>query len=114
MSRGTNFAELPPGWQCYLLLCSDQTYYCGITNNLSRRLRHHASGKGGKYTKGKRPVALVWYEPHRDRDGAASREKQLKSWGHKKKSQLALGRGSLRGVGMSVWVSLGPPPAVSG
>lgn len=45
-------------WFVYLLKCSDNTLYCGITNNLEKRLAAHNSGKGAKYTKSRRPVVL--------------------------------------------------------
>jgi len=76
--------ELPPGWHCYLLLCFDGSYYCGITSNLTHRIRDHASGKGSGYTKNVKPVAFVWYEPQGDRHGAARREQQIKAWGKEK------------------------------
>ena len=43
----------------YILRCADGTYYCGWTNNLDRRLKAHNEGKGAKYTRSRRPVALV-------------------------------------------------------
>lgn len=46
-------------WQVYLLKCSDNSLYCGITNNLEARIDVHNAGRGAKYTKGRLPVALV-------------------------------------------------------
>jgi Predicted endonuclease containing a URI domain len=46
-------------WYVYLLLCSDNTLYCGITNDLDRRIKQHNEGKGAKYTRGRGPVTLV-------------------------------------------------------
>lgn len=48
-------------WVVYLLECSDGTLYCGITNNLEKRLRTHNRGKGAKYTRGRLPVRLRCY-----------------------------------------------------
>ena len=109
MSRGTlqNIPELPTGWCCYLLLCSDGSYYCGITSNLLHRIRDHASGKGGTYTKGTKPLALVWYSSERDRHAAARREQQIKGWGKGKKQKLAGGDPALTEMGSPVLVSLG-------
>ena len=48
-------------WCVYLLTCADSTFYCGVTNDLPRRLDMH-NGKlagGAKYTRGRRPVALT-------------------------------------------------------
>lgn len=46
-------------WSVYLLRCVDGSLYCGVTNNLKRRVRQHNAGKGAKYTKGRIPVSLV-------------------------------------------------------
>lgn len=47
-------------WYVYLLSCKDNTFYCGITNNMEKRLKmHNGILKGGaKYTRGRRPVTL--------------------------------------------------------
>jgi putative endonuclease len=97
----------PAGWCCYLLLCSDGSYYCGIAANLSRRIHDHGSGKGSGYTKAFKPIALVSYELHRNRHSAAEREKQIKSWSHEKKEELAEGEKRYSGMGKRVTVSLG-------
>ncbi len=46
-------------WLVYLLRCSDESLYCGITNDLKNRLIAHNSGRGAKYTRSRRPVELV-------------------------------------------------------
>jgi putative endonuclease len=46
-------------WVVYLVRCSDESLYCGITNNLKNRLAAHNSGRGAKYTRSRRPVKLV-------------------------------------------------------
>jgi len=46
-------------WAVYLVQCSDSSLYCGITNDLNKRLAEHNSGKGAKYTRSRRPVKLV-------------------------------------------------------
>ena len=46
----------------YLLKCADDTLYCGWTNQLDKRLKAHNEGKGAKYTRGRRPVSLAYYE----------------------------------------------------
>jgi putative endonuclease len=91
----TKCSEFPSGWHCYLLLCSDDSYYCGITSDLTKRIRDHFSGKGSGYTKRFKPVELVWYESHQDRHRAAGREKQIKSWSREKKEALAGRRSNL-------------------
>ncbi len=46
-------------WVVYLVRCSDESLYCGITNNLQNRFIAHNSGRGAKYTRSRRPVELV-------------------------------------------------------
>ena len=46
-------------WVVYLIRCSDESLYCGITNNLKNRLAMHNSGRGAKYTRSRKPVELV-------------------------------------------------------
>ncbi|MFQ5664563.1 MAG: GIY-YIG nuclease family protein [Terriglobia bacterium] len=76
---------------CYLLHCSDGSLYTGITDNLNRRLKEHNQGKAANYTASRRPVRLVWSEPHATLSSARRREAQLKRWSHRKKKQLVAG-----------------------
>ena len=46
-------------WVVYLVRCSDDSLYCGITNNLQKRLSAHNSGSGAKYTRSRKPVELI-------------------------------------------------------
>ena len=45
-------------WCLYVLECADGSYYCGITNDITRRVAQHNTGKGAKYTRSRRPVEL--------------------------------------------------------
>lgn len=49
----------PRVWVLYVLRCRDGTLYCGITNDLTRRLDQHNRGKGARYTRGRGPVRLL-------------------------------------------------------
>ena len=63
----------------YILKCSDKTYYTGITNNLARRIKEHNSSRlGAKYTKGRRPVYLVYTKKLKNKSMAAKEEYRLK------------------------------------
>ena len=63
----------------YILECSDGTLYCGWTNNLEGRVREHNEGKSGaKYTRGRRPVRLVYRERCPTRSDALKREREIK------------------------------------
>jgi putative endonuclease len=66
-------------WMCYLLECSDNTLYCGITNDLDKRLAAHNAGAGAKYTRSRRPVKLVYVEACADKSAALQREMAIKA-----------------------------------
>jgi len=63
----------------YILRCSDESYYTGVTNDIDRRFFEHQSGlNAGSYTFRKRPVELVFEEHFQDVNQAISFEKQIK------------------------------------
>ena len=66
-------------WTVYILRCADGSLYTGITNNLARRIQHHETGKGAKYTKHRTPLTLVYTEGANDRSEASKREYAIKS-----------------------------------
>ncbi len=63
----------------YILECSDRTYYTGYTHDLENRLRLHNSGKGAKYTRGRRPVKLVWSRQYKYFRNAFLEEARIKT-----------------------------------
>lgn len=65
-------------WVVYLTRCSDESLYCGITNNLKKRLAMHNSGKGAKYTRSRRPVELVGASSKMTKSDALKLEDQVK------------------------------------
>ena len=65
-------------WVCYLLRCADGTLYCGITNDMDKRLAAHNAGGGAKYTRTRTPVELVFSDACADRSTASKRESQIK------------------------------------
>lgn len=76
----------------YILLCSDNSYYVGITNNLERRLYEHENGLDpGSYTSKRRPVKLVFHEMFHDPIQAIAFEKQIKGWKRVKKEAIING-----------------------
>lgn len=72
----------------YLLLCSDNTLYCGWTNCLDKRLKAHSEGLGAKYTRCRRPVTLVYYEEFETKSEAMKRECEIKKMTRKQKLLL--------------------------
>jgi putative endonuclease len=65
-------------WFVYILKCSDDTLYTGITNNVSKRIEDHEKGVGAKYTKGRSPFQLLFTEKHPNRSSASKREIEIK------------------------------------
>ena len=73
----------------YILECSDNSLYTGITTNIEKRLNeHNTSPKGAKYTKARRPVKLVYQEASQDRSTASKREYAIKKLTKTKKLEL--------------------------
>ncbi|MCL5047047.1 MAG: GIY-YIG nuclease family protein [Actinobacteria bacterium] len=72
----------------YIIKCRDGTFYTGYTMDLSRRLGEHNRGEGAKYTRGRAPVELVYWEEHQDWGSALRREIQLKKMKRAQKAKL--------------------------
>lgn len=72
----------------YMLRCKDGTLYTGWTNNLEHRLAQHQQGKGAKYTRGRAPLELVYYEELADKESALKRECAIKKLTRQEKLQL--------------------------
>ena len=73
---------------CYILECSDGTYYTGWTTDPERRVSQHNKGIGAKYTSTRRPVKMVYLEPHSTRTDAMKRELAIKKMKREQKSKL--------------------------
>ena len=78
---------------CYILRCGDGTLYTGWTNDLERRLQTHKAGKGGRYTRSRLPVELVYREEFETKEEAMSREWHLKRLPRQEKLRLIAGAG---------------------
>lgn len=75
----------------YLLRCADGSLYAGITNDLERRLAAHNAGKGAKYTRSRRPVALAWHRGRQPPRAARQLERALKALRRADKERLVAG-----------------------
>jgi putative endonuclease len=75
-------------WYVYLLECSDGTLYCGITNNLNKRLETHNKGKGARYTKNRLPVKLRVSFEVKNRSEASKEEYRIKQLTREEKLKL--------------------------
>ncbi|HEU0265762.1 MAG TPA: GIY-YIG nuclease family protein [Geobacterales bacterium] len=76
-------------WHVYIILCSDDTLYTGITTDVTKRFRQHAEGRGAKYFRGRTPHKLIYQEDGHDRSSASQREREIKSLSQQQKWQLA-------------------------
>lgn len=65
-------------WYVYLLRCADNTFYCGITNDLDRRLAQHNAGTASKYTRARTPVAVETFTTVGSKSEALKLEIQVK------------------------------------
>jgi putative endonuclease len=76
-------------YYCYILECSDGTFYTGWSTNPERRLKQHNGGYGARYTRSRRPVKLVYTEEHPTQKAAMRRETVIKRLPHAKKRMLS-------------------------
>ena len=76
-------------WYVYLLRCGDGSLYCGMTDDVLRRLEAHRSGKGAKYTRGRGPLELVHTEECESYSAALKREAAIKKLKRQEKLRLA-------------------------
>lgn len=66
-------------WFVYILECQDGSFYTGTTNNLEKRMKAHAEGKGSKYVAHKRFKQLLKAKECNDKSDACKAEYQIKS-----------------------------------
>ena len=72
----------------YILECADHTLYTGYTNDIEKRIKTHNESKGAKYTRGRRPVRLLYSEEFETKSEALKREIAVKKLSKEKKLQL--------------------------
>ncbi len=74
----------------YIVKCSDDSLYTGITTNITRRIQQHngAIPGGAKYTQNRQPVVLVFQSEHKDRSTASKEEMRIKKLTRSKKKNL--------------------------
>ncbi|MEI6268966.1 MAG: GIY-YIG nuclease family protein [Methylococcaceae bacterium] len=75
-------------WSVYMILCTDNTLYTGISIDVSRRYKQHETGQGAKYFRGRQPKQLVYLEPGHNRSSATKREIDLKKLNKLEKAKL--------------------------
>ena len=72
----------------YIIKCKDNSLYTGRTNNLEERFKAHSEGRGAKYTKGRGPLELVYFEEYENKVDAMKREWKIKKLNKKDKLKL--------------------------
>ncbi len=77
-------------WFIYIIRCKDNKLYTGITTDIERRIAEHNSGRGGRFTRFRIPVSLVYSEKARTRSAALKREAAIKSLRRTDKLNLIL------------------------
>lgn len=77
-------------WYVYIIKCSDNTLYTGITKDINKRIHEHNNDNkhGSKYTRPRRPVKLFYSEELSSRSEATKRELEIKKMGHEDKINL--------------------------
>ncbi len=80
---------IPSPWFVYILECENDRLYTGITTDLARRYREHASGKGAAFTRMNKPRRLLAFTPCADRSEASRLEAQIKRLSASSKRSLA-------------------------
>lgn len=75
----------------YILICNDNSYYIGHTDDLEKRIAKHQAGLSKGYTARRLPVKLVFSTQLSSRDDAFSVEHQIKKWSRAKKEALING-----------------------
>lgn len=78
------------GYYVYLILCENNSLYCGWTTNLIKRFQVHKSGKGAKYTRAHKPIEIYYYESFNNEKDARKREVQIKKMNHNEKINLKM------------------------
>jgi len=75
-------------WRVYIIRCSDNSLYTGITVDTERRFIQHANGTGAKYFRGREPLEIVYQEGGHTRSSASKREAQIKRLSRGEKTAL--------------------------
>lgn len=79
-------------WFVYIVQCSDNTYYTGISKDVFARVATHNAGKGSKYTRSRLPVRLLWTQQCEDHSTALRLELNIKKLSRKQKEEIVNAR----------------------
>ena len=81
-------------WQVYIILCTDNSLYTGITSDIARRMQQHGASRGAKYFRGRKPRQLVYLENAHSRSTASKREAAIKKLKRVDKLRLIASQGN--------------------
>ncbi len=89
-------------WFVYVLRCSDNSLYCGTTNDLDRRVEAQRAGTGARYTQSRLPLQLVWFSQKPNRSEAFREEYRIKRLPKYKKELLVASQQGRENYGVRV------------
>ena len=81
-------------WCVYMLRCSDDSLYCGVTTDIESRLSEHNRGVGSRYTRTRLPVRLVWSSGELTKSEAFKEEYRIKRLSKVMKERIIDARGN--------------------
>ena len=77
-------------WFLYIIECRTGELYVGIAQDVGKRIEEHNKGRACRYTKYRKPVRLVHFEPCGDYVTARRREREVKRFSKAQKLALAV------------------------
>ena len=77
-------------WSVYIILCSDESLYTGITIDIDRRINQHTTGLGAKYFRNRSPKELAYLETWHNRSSATKREMAIKKLSKAEKTAIII------------------------
>jgi putative endonuclease len=75
-------------WSVYIIRCSDESLYTGISTDVERRFQQHLTGKGAKYFRGRLPVAIEYQIHGLSKIDASRQETRIKKLSRAEKLAL--------------------------
>ena len=82
-------------YHVYIIECADGSLYTGITTDVARRFKEHQDGAGGRYTRSREVVRVVYTQKHPNRSSALKREVEIKKWRSDKKRLFVYNSGHM-------------------
>lgn len=74
----------------YILLCKNNSYYTGYTNDLEKRYHSHLNGTASKYTRSFPPIKIAQHWEFNNKSTAMRIERYIKKLPRKQKEQLII------------------------